>query len=487
MSVPAPRRPSHADGRWETIRYALDSNARTFRLCLILLVTVIPPIATAVVAVLIHHMLLHDRRPGTLTSLAPGITRLDLNLSRGLDDVGGSGRPEGHAFLSYVREDAIAVARLQHALEASGIPVWRDTANLWPGEDWRVKIRSAISDNALVFIACFSRHSLAREKSYQNEELVLAIEQFRSRRPDIPWLIPVRFDDCEIPDRDIGAGRTLTSIHCADLFNEHFIEGTERLIAAIRRIPGHSFTTRTAAQSPPSTESPTIRQAHAVWPTYYHGISSDCPVPDEIELPHRPRPLTFAEHVAERRKANADEAARVEAALASEKEREEKTEQYFERNADRIRSFAREAAAFLRRNKIMPFVVQDANNNNYEPRHRRYELWLACYAGHLSGRKRPICLISPDGRSSHRYDCVGFDKAGNIYAVSSFNGRQFEASKVTDHTRFAAPPRDWHDSLYSNIVPMFTEATFSAWREFFADAAAQNLLLKGHRMKFFRD
>ena len=35
----------------------MDSNARTFRLCLILLVTAISPVAAAVVAVLIRHIL----------------------------------------------------------------------------------------------------------------------------------------------------------------------------------------------------------------------------------------------------------------------------------------------------------------------------------------------------------------------------------------------------------------------------------------------
>ena len=98
----------------------------------------------------------------------------------------------------------------------AGIRVWRDTAELWPGEDWRAKIRHEIASNALVFVACFSRQSLAREASYQNEELALAIEQLRLRRPDRPWLIPVRFDDSEIPNWDIGGGRTLTTIQHAD-------------------------------------------------------------------------------------------------------------------------------------------------------------------------------------------------------------------------------------------------------------------------------
>ena len=57
MSVPARRRSSHVGGRWETIRYALDSNARTFRLCLIFLVTIASPVAAAVAALLIHHLL----------------------------------------------------------------------------------------------------------------------------------------------------------------------------------------------------------------------------------------------------------------------------------------------------------------------------------------------------------------------------------------------------------------------------------------------
>lgn len=142
----------------------------------------------------------------------------------------------GHAFLSYVREDSGKVDRLQRLLESAGISVWRDTASLWPGEDWRAKIRQAITDDALVVVACFSEHSASRTKTYMNEELVLAIDQLRQRRPGLPWLIPVRFDDSATPEHDLGGGRTLSSIQRADLFGNDYDQNAQRLIIAIRKI-----------------------------------------------------------------------------------------------------------------------------------------------------------------------------------------------------------------------------------------------------------
>lgn len=57
MSVPAPREPRQG-GRWETIRYALDNNPRTFRLCLILSVAAVAPCLAIVIAELARHILL---------------------------------------------------------------------------------------------------------------------------------------------------------------------------------------------------------------------------------------------------------------------------------------------------------------------------------------------------------------------------------------------------------------------------------------------
>lgn len=138
-------------------------------------------------------------------------------------------RTSGHVFISYVREDSARVDRLQQILEQAGLQTWRDTAQLWPGQDWRAEIRRAIADDALVFLACFSQASASRMTSYQNEELIQGIEQARLRPQNSAWLMPVRFDDCQIPDRDFGAGRTLASIQRADFFGDNCNQNAERL------------------------------------------------------------------------------------------------------------------------------------------------------------------------------------------------------------------------------------------------------------------
>lgn len=141
-----------------------------------------------------------------------------------------------HAFISYAREDKPRVDALQQRLEEAGIPVWRDTASLWPGDDWVAMVRDAITRDALVFIACFSKKSVAKDKGYQYQELTLAIEQFRRLRPGVPWLIPVRFNDCEIPEYDLGGGRTLSSLHITDVFGAGRGDAMTRLVQLVLRI-----------------------------------------------------------------------------------------------------------------------------------------------------------------------------------------------------------------------------------------------------------
>ena len=150
-----------------------------------------------------------------------------------MSDPGAAG---GHVFLCYAREDSARIDELAGVLRAAGIRVWRDTAELSPGQDWRVQIRRAIDDSALVFLACFSVQGQSRPVRYQNVELALAADQARLHPVDASWLIPVRFDDCEIPDLDLGANRRLASVQRADLFGPQRDAAIARLTNAILRI-----------------------------------------------------------------------------------------------------------------------------------------------------------------------------------------------------------------------------------------------------------
>ena len=139
----------------------------------------------------------------------------------------------GHAFIWHRPADAVAAARLQQHLEAAGVRVWHDLSVL-PGDDWRSTVRSAITDDAFVFVACFSSLTVASKESHQDtEELNLALEQLRRRLPSERWFIPVRLDSCRIPDLDIGGGRTLRSIQPADVFGERADAEIKRLIDVI--------------------------------------------------------------------------------------------------------------------------------------------------------------------------------------------------------------------------------------------------------------
>jgi hypothetical protein len=161
-----------------------------------------------------------------------------------------------HAFISYVREDSEQVDSLERILEAAYLPVWRDTNDLWPGQDWKSKIREAIKNGALAFIACFSSNSVGKPKTFMNEELVLAVEQIRLMQPGHVWLIPVRLDDCQLLEYDLGAGRTLESIQRIDLFGPKREENISRVVRAVLGVLGQS-------ELSPATEAEAIPGADA--------------------------------------------------------------------------------------------------------------------------------------------------------------------------------------------------------------------------------
>ena len=102
-------------------------------------------------------------------------------------------------FLSYAREDEAQVRGVYRRLTEAGFDVWMDKINLLPGQRWQQEIPQVIrhSDFILIF---FSKNSVAK-RGYIQREFRLALDTLEEMPPDAIHTIPIRLDDCQIPEQ----------------------------------------------------------------------------------------------------------------------------------------------------------------------------------------------------------------------------------------------------------------------------------------------
>ncbi len=143
-----------------------------------------------------------------------------------------------HVFISYCHENKADVDRLCHALASHGIRIWLDRENIGPGTPWKQAIQQAIQQGDF-FVSCFSKEANARNQTYMSEELNLAIAELHRRSIDKVWFIPVKLNECEIPNIDIGGGETLQDLQYVDL-HENWEIGIQRLLNTISVASVHS-------------------------------------------------------------------------------------------------------------------------------------------------------------------------------------------------------------------------------------------------------
>jgi hypothetical protein len=138
---------------------------------------------------------------------------------------------EGQIFLAHAHEDQALVQELYEWLKARGFNPWLDKFDLIGGQLWKTEIPKAIREAAVV-LACLSARSVEKKGYYQNE-FRLALAEFAKRPPGSIYLIPVRLDDCEVPDLEIpDLGISLRDIHRIDLWEKG--RGLEQLLRALR-------------------------------------------------------------------------------------------------------------------------------------------------------------------------------------------------------------------------------------------------------------
>jgi hypothetical protein len=128
-------------------------------------------------------------------------------------------------FLAYVEEDLAFARKLYHAFEANGFRPWLDKKRLMPGQNWPRAIEAAIQTSDF-FVACFSRRATCKRGSFHSE---LRYALFCAARVPLDeiFLIPLRLDDCAVPNR------ISKQIQYMDLFPDWKV-GVGRLIAIMK-------------------------------------------------------------------------------------------------------------------------------------------------------------------------------------------------------------------------------------------------------------
>lgn len=101
-------------------------------------------------------------------------------------------------FLSHASEDQRRVLALFKKLEAAGYRPWTFQKKLIGGDKWRDRIKRAIRDSD-AFIFCMSKASVSK-RGVLVQELNLAKEIASEMFSSDIFIIPLKFDDCEVPE-----------------------------------------------------------------------------------------------------------------------------------------------------------------------------------------------------------------------------------------------------------------------------------------------
>jgi adenylate cyclase len=126
------------------------------------------------------------------------------------------------AFLCHASEDSERVRDLYDRLKTDGVNPWLDKVDLQAGEEWSVAIPNAVRACDVVLV-CISSRTIGKE-GYLQKEIRHALDVADEKPEGVVYVIPVRLEDCEIPQR-------LRRWQRVDLFQA---EGYGKLIRALQ-------------------------------------------------------------------------------------------------------------------------------------------------------------------------------------------------------------------------------------------------------------
>ncbi len=148
---------------------------------------------------------------------------------------------EARIFLCHASEDKPKVFEVYNSLKAADYNPWLDKKDLLPGQYWDEEIPKAIKASSFTLIF-FSTTSVAK-RGYVQKEFKLALDTLDEIPEDQIFIIPVRLDDCQIPER-------FRRIHYVDLFEE---DGFDLVVKALQFGIERLGTTKDFSKQQPET------------------------------------------------------------------------------------------------------------------------------------------------------------------------------------------------------------------------------------------
>ena len=124
-------------------------------------------------------------------------------------------------FICHASEDKVAALALHKRLTDDNIEAWIDAKDLLPGQDWHHEIKKAVRGADVVFV-CLSKKS--NKRGFVQREIKYSLDVADEQPEGSIFIIPVRFEDCEVPDR-------LSTWQWVNYYED---DGYERIVRALK-------------------------------------------------------------------------------------------------------------------------------------------------------------------------------------------------------------------------------------------------------------
>lgn len=103
-------------------------------------------------------------------------------------------------FLCYAKENSTPVREFRERLKGENwIDPWFDEEDILPGQIWEGRVTEAVHNSHAVIV--FLSSIAIRKEGFFHKELKLALDAAAEKPDGTIFIIPIRLDDCDVPDR----------------------------------------------------------------------------------------------------------------------------------------------------------------------------------------------------------------------------------------------------------------------------------------------